>query len=402
MGESGSSGEWASAAGESALASTTSHALGFGPVALSLASNDRAALHWLEEYLAPWFSPARDRSADWNVRLWSSREKTDDLARRFPRDAAQRLCFAFDQETLSLRAFCDGERAIVADPERSCFFAAAPFEVDLVGDPDTLRWRFSAVRVVTEIAATRLRRTEIDLHAAAVEAFGRGMLIVGAKGAGKTTLSFHLLRSSRCRSIANDRVFARCSGSATEIRGMPTAVKIRPPTLAQFPELCRGLGAVERPYLYSLSELAGVERAAGPVGLDERSPPERAAAHPASAELALSPIQLLRRLEVEPLAVAPLGAIVFPRVCPDRKEWAVEPIDAAEVSEQIWSNLYGNPSGRRLPTLFEELDGGASFPSRDQVDRLARTAPGYRVLLGRDAYGSGELGARLLQALERA
>jgi hypothetical protein len=362
--------------------------LAFGPVVVALASDDPSALHWLEEYLGPWFAPT-SRRADWHVRLWSSRERYEEASRHRPPTSALRACFAFDQEILSLPTWTHRGVVTVDDPERSCLFEVVPFEVDLFGDPDTRRWRFTAARVVGEVAATRLRRTELDLHSAAVEASGRALLIVGPKGAGKTTLSLYLLRSGGCRALANDRVFASVAETSISIRGVPTAVKIRSATAAAFPELRRGLERVERPYLHSLAELAQV--AAREERVDE------------SVELALSPPQLLRRLGVAALASAPLGAIVFPRVEPDLEGWAIEPLSAGDMSAGLAANLYGNPSGRREPTLFEEIDGGAaSVPLHGLIDHLSRAVPGYRVLLGRKAYASGELAARLVETLGRS
>jgi hypothetical protein len=272
----------------------------------------------------------------------------------------------------------------LADLERSCVLVVTKSRIDVFGDPSTRRWRFTLQLVFQEIAATRARRTELDLHAAAIEAGGRAILIAGAKGAGKTTLSFHLLRSGRCRWIANDRAFVGRAGAAFGIRGMPTAVKIQPAMLADFPELRRGLRRIERPYLHAIDEITG---AIGEEALDP------------SVEFALNPAQLARQLAVRPLPEAPLGAIVFPQVRPGFSGSVVERLPPSEVSAGIWANVYGKTSARHEPTLFEELDGGRCVPSQGEVDALSEGTPGYRVILGGDAYATPDFASRLLEAL---
>lgn len=357
--------------------------LAYGPIAIALTSSDAAALAWLMEVLQPCFAPTV-QDADWHLRVSNSRDAYADFCARRPLDAVPRACFALDQEVLSLPAWSTGDDVSVEDAERSCFLRITPFRVDLVGDPSTRRWRFTSMWVCHEIAATRLRRTQLDLHAAAVEAAGQAVLIVGPKGAGKTTLSFHLLRSGRCRMMANDRAFVGPDATSFQVRGIPTTVKVRPPTLAEFPELRRGFPAVDRPYLHTLDELANV------VTGD---------AVPETTEFALSPAQLARQLRVEPVGSAPLGAIVFPHIRTDVVGWAADRLDPKEVASQLRANLYGGPVARRGETIFEHLDGGRSVPSRGLADELAQAIPGYRLTLSPRVYAEPRFGDRLLERL---
>jgi hypothetical protein len=341
-----------------------------GPPTVALRSDDRATAEWLIEFLHPWFVPSA-RAGEIHVSVSTTEDAYAELSDRHPLEVAPRACFAFDQQVVSLPAWPTGEGVAVADLRHSCFLVVARRRIALFGDPTTRRWRFTLQLVFQEIAAARARRTELDLHAAAIEIGGRAVVIVGPKRAGKTTLSFQLLRSERCRWIANDRAFVGKGGTAEfTIRGMPM-VKIQPPMLRDFPELRRGLRNVERPYLHAVDEVAGA------------SPDEEV---DGSAEFALSPPQLARQLSVKSLASAPLAAIVFPQIRPERLGFAVERLETAEVSKGIWENLYGKPSGRHEPTLFEELDGGMSAARRSSADALSKIVPGYRVTLGPNAY----------------
>jgi hypothetical protein len=352
-------------------------------VTIEVTSTDPADADWLAEVLWPGFT-STSQTGSWQVSLSSQADAYADLCRRRPPHAEARVCFALDTFLVSLPAWNEGTHAVtLADDTRACFLIVAPSRVDLIGDPATRRWRFTAMTVCQEIVAAELRPTDLDVHAAAVEVDGRALLIVGPKGAGKTTLSLHLLRSGRCRSIANDRVIAS-AGETCAIHGVPTAVRLRPATLAEFPELLRKMPYIERPYLHTLAELA--QTASG----DER---------PASVELALSPPQLMRQLNVEAVGSAPLAAVVFPKIRPDVDGWLVEPVSADEVSHGIWANLYGSAHGRRAATVFEEASGRARTPARNVADALARSVPGYRLLLGRRTYDEPEFATRVLDLL---
>jgi hypothetical protein len=236
-----------------------------------------------------------------------------------------------------------------------------------------------------EIAATRLRRNRLDLHAASVEAGGRALLLSGHKEAGKTTLSLHLLRSGHFRAIANDRAFVGGAGAAFELLGIPTVLRIRPPTVDLFPELRRGLPDVERPYLYTLEELA--------VAAEEQ--------RPENEELVLSPAQILRQLNVDAVGATPLGAIVFPEIRSDADGWKLQRLVPGEVDAALWRNLYGNPLERDLATIFTQLENVATTPSRELAGAISAAVPGYRLVLGRNAYADPELARRLAKvALE--
>jgi hypothetical protein len=357
--------------------------LAYGAASMELRSGDAAAVEWLVEALEPCFVPTT-QEAGWHVRLSNSDEAHAEIEARQRPDATPRACFALDQEVLSFPSWATVDGVVVADAERSCFLRLTPSRVDLFGDPRTRRWRFTSMWVCHEIAATRLRRTQLDVHAASVEADGRGVLIVGPKRAGKTTLSLHLLRSGHWHMMANDRAFVGRDATTVVVRGMPTAVKVRPPTLAEFPELRRGLPPVDRPYLHTLDELAKADVSA---------------AVPETTEFALSPAQLAHQLGVERRGSAPLGAIVFPEVRADTAGWAADRLDPEEIGRLLLGNLYGGPPDRRGSTVFEDLDGGRSFPSRALADELAQAVPGYRVILGQHAYADPRFGEQFRDTL---
>ena len=188
--------------------------LAFGPVAVALATADAAAAEWLGEVVSPWFAATRTRP-DWHVTVTSGAAAYAALRSPRPRAAAARACFAHDTRVVALPAWPSGAGAVaLADDTRGCVLVVAPARVELVGDPATRRWRMPALWALHEIAAARLRRTHLDVHAAAVEAGGRGVLVVGPKGAGKTTLSLHLRApAAAARSPTTARSSARARRS---------------------------------------------------------------------------------------------------------------------------------------------------------------------------------------------
>src|SRR4051794_21903355 len=357
---------------------TSRLSLEFAGVVVEIECSDPAPLAWLAEFLDPWWRRTR-RGADWHVRVVVSARRYRAAVAARPADASARDCFLFDQQVLSLPGWDEPGRTTVADAERSLCFTVADGAVDVVADPSTNRWRFPLVWILTEAAAARLRQRCLDLHAAAVDGCGRVVVIAGPKLSGKTTLALHLLARGATW-VGNDRVLVDGIGTAPRVRGVPSAVKIRPETAVRFPEL-GGLARVDRPYLLSERELAAVEDCT-------RVPVE--------VELALTPAQVAMRLRVDRVAEAPLGAFVFPQVRTDVRGWDVQRLSEDETVVALTGCVYG---GRRRPgtaTLFERLVGGARSPTAAQIDDAARAAPGYRILLGPDAYDGGALADSLL------
>jgi hypothetical protein len=356
-------------------------AVAFGPHAgLVLSSEDAPTLSWALEFFGPALQPA-DGGGD-RVAVRTAAELYAELAARRPADAAERPCFAFDQSMQRLPV-AETELGLLAfDAQRSCVLVVRRSAVSLVGHPETARWRFTLVLLLHELIATRLRPSQLEIHAAGVEVGGRAVLFAGPKGAGKTTLSFHLLRSGLVGWLANDRVFAGREEGGTVVRGVPTALRVRASTATEFPELRTGLPAIERPYL----------RARGETMPEPQEEPRR------SDELKLSPPQAAARLGAEQRGAAPLGALVFPRVDPSVEGWSLEALAPAEVSELIWANLFGGAARGRPATLFEELAGGRAEPDRGLAEEMA-AAPGFAAVLGRGAYEDPDFAARFLAEL---
>jgi hypothetical protein len=361
--------------------SASERALSFGEGAgVVLRSDDEAAIAWIEEYFGPTLVAGDEREGLHAVEAGASAPDHEELAAAVPGDAPARPWFTFDQRMLSLPSRSSDAGLIGLDAERSAVLSTGPGATEVVGDPSSRRWRFTLVMALQELIALPLRASRLEVHASAVETDGGAILIVGPKRAGKTTLSFHLLRSGRCRAIANDRVFAGPDSGSIAVRGVPSSLRVGPAMAAEFPELGAGLPPIDRVHLYSAEELARPDGA---------RPPE-------TDELMLSPAQVATQLGVERIAAAPLGALLFPRVDAGVDGWRLDRLDAADAAAETWANRFGIATRPRPATAFEELRGGAADPPWALADRLSEAAPAYRVTLGRGAYDDPDFAVRFL------
>ena len=351
----------------------------YGPARIDVAASDADAARWLEEFLSPWFAVGPPGRSPLGVRLTYSATAFATLERRKAAASLEpRACFALDREVVELPGWTEDGDSVIEDLERDCFYRVRPRSVEIVARPGFKRVRVGLMRVVRELAAARMleRRSILDVHAAAFAVAGRGVLLVGPKQSGKTTLLVSALASGRASLLANDRVFVDVRQNPGRAYGVPTLVSLRTGTLRWFPGLPQGLP--ERPALLHASEL---EAQAGAASRDA-----------APLHLTLSPAQLAGRLGAGVAASAPIAAIIFPEICPTAASWSLEPVGLEDGASWLRENLYGVSTGLRSRTVFEDA---ALVPSRGHpqraklVDRLASGIPLFRCRLGRHAYRDG-------------
>lgn len=99
------------------------------------------------------------------------------------------------------------------------------------------------------------------LHAAGVSRVGRGVVLAGVPGAGKSTAALHLVEAG-FRFLSNDRVLARPGPAGVDARGYPKQPRVNPGTLLHHPRLVSLLKPEERQALSALParELWQLER----------------------------------------------------------------------------------------------------------------------------------------------
>ena len=331
-----------------------------GGAVVDVTSDDDAVLGWLHELFAPSLGDDPGTAPAWKIDLRASASAVMDVIDRRPPDARVLPAFALDSQLVELPGWRSDGAVVLDDHERHAVIVLEGHSITVMGDPVPKRWRFTVALVVYELVAVELRREWVELHAGAVVHGGGAHLIVGPKGAGKTTLSIALARAG-AGLLANDRSFAR-PGEAV---GLPTPVKLLPPTLELLPELV--VSRPPRPYLWRLSELPD----AAPVERSEE------------VWVQLAPADVVGCLGSPAAAGAhPLASILVPAVAADCTaiERSTLPPDDAE--RALAENLYRGATGERVTTVFEQAGGGRPPVRRDLLAELARRHPVHRVRLG--------------------
>lgn len=102
--------------------------------------------------------------------------------------------------------------------------------------PDTMHPNL--IEYLFHLALTEFLRHQglYTIHAAALEKHGRGILISGNSGRGKTTSSISLLRSGY-RYLSDDHPLIQDAGTDVEVLPFPTKINVTQATIEFFPEL---------------------------------------------------------------------------------------------------------------------------------------------------------------------
>jgi hypothetical protein len=96
------------------------------------------------------------------------------------------------------------------------------------------------------------RRNMFTLHATALEYHGRGLLIPGCSGCGKTTALLSLLQSGY-RYLSDDHPILRDAGTRLELLAVPMKIDVTEQTIAFFPELREAVSGLLRQGVYKKS-----------------------------------------------------------------------------------------------------------------------------------------------------
>jgi hypothetical protein len=93
--------------------------------------------------------------------------------------------------------------------------------------------------VLTLLLAEMLKRRRLfALHAGAVALSGKGLLLAGTSGVGKSTLSVAMVRAG-CALLGDDTVFLEMEAGGLQLRAFPDEVDLCDDTFRFFPELTR-------------------------------------------------------------------------------------------------------------------------------------------------------------------
>jgi hypothetical protein len=349
----------------------------YGALVIGVAAEDDGHLAWLEEFLCPPFGAGDGTAPDVTVVLavdparhrtetegWSAREEIE--------------CFALDSAVLSLPVRHEADGAfVVRDEQFGTFYRIdrAARRVEVLAPRDRPALRTPLMRIVREIAMNHARRRgELFVHAASIAIDGRAALLCGVKNAGKTTLLVHAMTTLGAGFLGNDRAVVTFDDATPRVRGMPSIVTVRPPTLALLPEFRDRLEASGYHSRATLAELA-----------DGTAPPPVPFS---DGRTGLTPLQLARLAGTESIAAATAHAIAFPRVTGRPGPLRVRPLDTAVAAERLAGSAWDGSNLNHVATGLDfEHDAPRTVPSwQDRCARLVARVRAYEVELGTDAY----------------
>lgn len=356
-------------------------------------SADAAVLGWLREFLTPSFAVVDSGPVDRTVELVADDDAYAELLNGQRSEGGELDCFALDSRMVRLPLWrSTGAERVVFDSPNQVFCRV---RVDGSGGTvltasRNLAARFALMRLVREMAMAWLRaRAALVLHAAAMRTPAGAIAIAGPKGAGKTTVLLHALRACGGCFVANDRVVVDLGGNEPMLRGMPTIVTVREPSLCEIPHLRESVLRSGYDHRLALGE----------------SPPRgsRTATPRQGGPVDLSPAQFCSLLGVHASGHGPLRALLFPVFGSTEKGIQVRVLSAAAAAQRLQSVLFG--AGSRDTSA--DLCAGALPFRADTNDALrlslalSERVPAFEWQLGPDAYGDGEtLPRRVVQLLE--
>ena len=361
---------------------------------ITVHSSPASHLHWLEEFLTPAFERGPCPVGDWRVVVTEDATRYAAIVRQGPcLGAAPVACFALDHDFVRLPLWngSNGMRTVVDEPSRVAYEVdPCGRRVSLITPPENLAVRTALMRVVRELAMRHAQhKGGLLLHAAALAVGDRGLILAGAKDAGKTTLLINLLRHGTTRYVSNDRVLVSQALSPARLHGMPTIISIRPGTLELFPRLRQQLLASTFHYRLSMEETV------------------RAARRPArpwsDGRFGVSPAQFCALLGVEPSASCQLSALVFPQIAGDERGICLREISVTEASDRLTRALFGSAAlscDEPLLAAADETWVSDTTALAARMEQLAAAVPRFECRLGRRAYESAhdatEIASRLV------
>ncbi len=372
--------------------------LSYGALAIGVAPGSDGHLAWLEEFLCPPFAAASDAAPDVTVALvvdaarhraeaerWSARDAIDGFAR----EAID--CFALDSTVLALPVRDDADGTFVLHDEQfGTFYRVdrAARLVEVLAGRDRPALRTPLMRIVREIAMNHARRRgELFVHAASIARDGRAALICGVKNAGKTTVLVHAMTTLGAGYLGNDRAVVTFDDAVPRVRGMPSIVTVRPPTLALLPELRVRLEASGYHSRATLAEVAAGTAAPAALFSDGRT--------------GLTPLQLARLAGTERVAEATAHAIAFPRVTQRPGPLRVRPLDRVVAAERLAGSAWDGSNLNHLAAALDFENGSPlTGPSwHERCARLVARVRAYEIELGTDAYADAAASRAELERL---
>ncbi len=372
---------------------SASRSFAYNGLTVRVETSDPADLVWLEEFLVPWFTPTEERDADCTVTLVDDAQAYDRTLRRGPRvDGRHAACFALDRGVLRFPWWTSaGVERVIFDDESRIFYCVDRHgsQVRILRRSKHAWHRIALMRAVREFAMTHAwTPTRLVIHGAALARRADGVIIAGPKGAGKTSLLIHALRTTAAQFVSNDRVVVDLAASQPVMRGMPTVITLRDPTPQLFPELAARLSEHRYRENLALREVKAPD--VGTARSQQHSP------------ISLSPAQFCEALDVEARGQCGVRALLFPRVTQAGHGIDVRQLSARAAAQQLTKAVFAVNSSQKASEVFVP----ASHPLEVEAATLeqlcaalATRVPSFECRLGEHAYAEVASVASLLDRL---
>ena len=345
------------------------------------------------ELFVPWGGA---EAADWTLESTVDSALLTELRRYAEEQTASDRLEIFAGETF-LRRYPYGEGTLLIDEsstEHAYLRHGATVTVVLGEDRPSLG--SYGVRAFRELFhRTQEEAGGLMLHAAACATAEGAAVIVGGKGAGKTTLMLAGCLAGGAGYVANDRVMAAPRDGGWEALAFPMVCRVHPGTAGLFDRLT-ALALNASPLARRQHELfrrrhddiETVRRAAGP-----------------DVKLELAPAEITELLGVPTIDAAPVRCVLLPQVDPDFDGVEVTPESperAAAVlveqcltpQEEKWITPWLVPRTRTA----EELRRYA----HDRIAELTRALPCLRVRYGHGADAAHQAGKHVTELISSA
>lgn len=216
--------------------------------------------------------------------------------------------------------------------------ATGQVNVSVLASSRHRRWFLSHPVFMLPLLELAKRRGLFPLHAATVSADGRGLLLPGTSGAGKTTLAVALARAG-WEFGGDDMVFLHHEPDGLVARAFPDEVDVTDRTATMFPELTSLL------------------------------------ARPRDPEWPKRALRLEDHVKCTPALVCRPAAVAFPTIA---TRTALQPMDAGDALVELLPNV-----------LLTEP--ASSQRHVDVLSELVRTVPCFRLSVGADLDAAGIL-----------
>jgi hypothetical protein len=341
-----------------------------------------AHLQWLDEFLLPWFGCEGSVEASRRVILMEDDDAHRTLSEA-PVLADDHVGFVLDgpPALLESRQSNDGQHWFY-DPEQTVFYHLDNKEIRILSRDEGYDGRFSLARLVRELFMEHAFASgQPVLHAAAVGYNSCGALILGNRGAGKTTLAINCVTRMGFDFIANDRAAVYWSPEGEPwIEGIPTLVRVRPMSLPLLPDLPWSQLA------YPMCSREPLSRALA-LGVEHAGQPYLSGAVDAKF---LSPAQHCWLMNTRPKRELRLGLLLFPHVDESAKGVVLQRLEPPEVLQRLAEGAF-NYNATREPSRVFAGETASNSLSESRLAELAADIPAYACRLGAgaaDDYGA--------------